>query len=65
MADDAGDPVRSSLRALVAQWREKAALTEMFHASMGLGWGICADDLEAVIASLPAPPPARPAGEPT
>lgn len=38
------------LRALIARWRNEAAMKDSFHATMGIGWKACADDLEKLLA---------------
>jgi hypothetical protein len=45
------------LRALIARWRAQAALTATFHATMGTGWHVCADELEAALSVSPPPTP--------
>lgn len=40
-------------RDLIQQWREKGASCDTFHATMGVGWKTCADELEACL-SAPA-----------
>ena len=41
--------LRLALQRLISQWREKAAVTDSFHATMGIGWKVCADELEALL----------------
>lgn len=38
------------LRKLIAKWRQKAAVVDSFHATMGTGWTICANELETLLA---------------
>jgi hypothetical protein len=47
MASDA------ELEALIAKWRNEAAAKDSFHATMGVGWKACANDLEALLARAP------------
>jgi hypothetical protein len=42
---------RAALEALVAKWRNEGAVKDTFHATMGIGWKVCADDLEAALAA--------------
>lgn len=44
------------LRAFVVAWRDKGAATDTFHATMGIGWKACADDL-AIALDAPEPQP--------
>ncbi len=46
---------RIRLLALVEQWRKEAALIDSFHATMALGYKVCADQLAALL-----PPVGRP-----
>lgn len=46
---EAAEARLTALRGLAAQWRAEAAVTDSFHATMGVGWKVCADQL---IASL-------------
>jgi hypothetical protein len=48
--------LRSRLRWLEGQWRAKGSGMDAFHATMGIGWKSCADDLAAPLAA-DAPPP--------
>jgi hypothetical protein len=38
-----------ALRALVAKWRARKAVIDSHHATMGIGWEVCADELEALL----------------
>ncbi len=40
-----------TLKALVEQWRAKEAVINSWHATMGNGWRVCADELSALIAA--------------
>ena len=44
--------LRVALIALRDKWRAEAALTDRFHATMGTGWKVCADDLDAFLACV-------------
>ena len=46
-------PMTTEIEALIQRWREKAAATDAFHATMGTGWHVCADDLEAALRTQP------------
>ena len=37
------------LLALIEQWRREGAFIDGFHATMGTGYTVCADGLEAVL----------------
>ena len=41
----------SPLETLIAKWRQKAASVDSFHATMGTGWHVCAEELEAILNS--------------
>lgn len=41
----------ASLRALVEQWRTKGAQIDAFHATMGVGYKACADELESLLSA--------------
>ena len=41
-----------TLRALVVKWRQEAAIKDSFHATMGIGWKACADEVEALLLSV-------------
>lgn len=40
----------AGLRALVEKWRAEGARKDSFHATMGIGWKACADELAAYLA---------------
>jgi hypothetical protein len=42
--------LQQALAALVAQWRENGAHIDAVHATMGVGYKACADQLAAVLA---------------
>ena len=44
-----GDAREAALRSLVEHWRARAAVTDTFHATMGIGWKVCATELEALL----------------
>lgn len=39
----------ASLKALVEHWREKAAQVDGFHATMAIGWKVCANELSQLL----------------
>lgn len=41
----------STVQALIDQWRAEAARINSFHATMGTGYHVCADQLAALLAS--------------
>lgn len=43
--------MNDQLLVLIEQWRAKAAVKDAFHATMGMGWKACANDLEAALAA--------------
>jgi hypothetical protein len=49
------DPL-ASIRALIDKWQREGAIKDTFHATMGIGWKVCAEELSAVLASVPPPP---------
>ena len=36
------------IAALIQRWRNEASVKDSFHATMGVGWKVCADELEAL-----------------
>jgi len=40
------------IQRLIEEWRQEAAIKDSFHATMGIGWKVCADELEARLADL-------------
>lgn len=52
------------LQWIIGQWRTKAALMDATHATMGIGWKSCADDLAALLSALPQTPEQRQASMP-
>lgn len=42
------------VQGLVQRWRDEAARKDSFHATMGIGWKVCAKELEAALDSLKA-----------
>ena len=38
-----------ALRALIVKWRANGARIDGFHATMGIGWKVCADELAAAL----------------
>lgn len=46
-----------ALRDLVGHWRVKGATTDTFHATMGIGWKACADELDALLSRSASPTP--------
>jgi hypothetical protein len=52
---------RERLSNLVAQWKARGASIDTFHATMGIGYKACAEDLSALLTALEgAEPPATP-----
>lgn len=45
----------SSPQDLIVKWRAKAAATRSWHATMGTGWEVCADELEAALSAVRPP----------
>ena len=45
--------IRAELAALRDRWRAEGARKDLHHATMVIGWKICADELDALIARLP------------
>ncbi len=45
-----------ALRTLIVKWRNEKKLIDCYHATMGTGYGACANDLEAVLSALPETP---------
>jgi len=37
------------LEPLIGKWRARAAATDQIHSTMGIGWKVCADELEAAL----------------
>ncbi len=62
------DPIAGrgdALDGLIAKWRAEKKLIDTFHATMGTGYGKCADELEAALrpgspALADAPRPEKP-----
>ncbi len=44
----------AALKQLVETWRQEGARIDTFHATMGSGYKVCADELDAALAALPA-----------
>lgn len=42
-------PLREALEGLIAKWREEGARIDTFHATMGTGWKVCADNLRLTL----------------
>lgn len=47
------DALRDGLARLLARWRETATVTDSFHATMGTGWHVCAEELENLLKAAP------------
>ncbi len=46
--------ITKQLEHLRDKWRAKAATTDTFHATMGIGWKQCADELDTLLSVQPA-----------
>lgn len=42
-------PLREALEGLIAKWRAEGARIDTFHATMGTGWKVCADNLRLTL----------------
>lgn len=51
---------REALAQLVERWRAEGLQINSFHATMGTGYTVCADELEALLSTAP---PATPAAD--
>jgi len=48
--------MRHTLTALVEKWRAKAAQVDAFHATMGTGYWVCAQELADTLSALGGTP---------
>lgn len=49
-------PGAATLRTLIDKWRATGAVKDTYHATMGIGWKVCADDLAILLLSAAVAP---------